>query len=223
MFALISKANKYLHFYILKDLKNLNWIYVFRSNWKERVVSLCLENQIAVYSPHTAWDSVTNGINDWLILPFNNKIPDSIRAIKPHSEENPKVGAGRIFKTPNALPYTVENVISTIKRHLKLDHIQISMGCNQTRDSHVKEIGVCAGSGGSLLKNISPDVFITGEMSHHDLLDAAHRGITVIVCNHSNTERGYLDEFISIFNEGSNLGPIKFLKSDNDKDPLNLQ
>lgn len=36
------------------------------------------------------------------------------------------------------------------------------------------------------------DMFLTGEMSHHEVLDATSRGISVILCEHSNTERGYL-------------------------------
>ena len=29
-------------------------------------------------------------------------------------------------------------------------------------------------------------------MSHHDVLDANHRGTNVILCDHTNTERGFL-------------------------------
>jgi putative NIF3 family GTP cyclohydrolase 1 type 2 len=53
-------------------------------------------------------------------------------------------------------------------------------------------VAVCAGSGGSVLKDVSADLFITGEMSHHDILDANHRGTSVILCDHTNTERGFL-------------------------------
>ncbi len=36
------------------------------------------------------------------------------------------------------------------------------------------------------------DVFLTGKMSHHEVLDATSQGTSVILCEHSNTERGYL-------------------------------
>lgn len=32
----------------------------------------------------------------------------------------------------------------------------------------------------------------TGEMSHHEVLDAVHKGIHVILTRHSNSERGFL-------------------------------
>lgn len=40
------------------------------SHWKERIIVKCIENNIAVYSPHTALDAVKGGINDWLLSPF---------------------------------------------------------------------------------------------------------------------------------------------------------
>ena len=34
--------------------------------FKERIIVKMIENRIAVYSPHTAFDAVKNGVNDWL-------------------------------------------------------------------------------------------------------------------------------------------------------------
>ena len=36
------------------------------SKFKERIIVTMIENRIAVYSPHTAFDAVKNGVNDWL-------------------------------------------------------------------------------------------------------------------------------------------------------------
>lgn len=30
----------------------------------------CIENKIALYSPHTSFDAIVDGVNDWLISPF---------------------------------------------------------------------------------------------------------------------------------------------------------
>ena len=38
-------------------------------------------------------------------------------------------------------------------------------------------------------------MYITGEMLHHDILDATQRNVTVILCNHSDSERGFLRAF----------------------------
>ncbi len=50
---------------IFSSLKRLT-----QANWKERVILKCIRHGIAVYSPHTSWDAVENGINKWLISAF---------------------------------------------------------------------------------------------------------------------------------------------------------
>lgn len=56
-------------------------------------------------------------------------------------------------------------------------------------------MALCAGSGGSILKAVSADLYLTGEMLHHDVLEAVHNGASVILTNHSNSERGFLKSF----------------------------
>ena len=53
-------------------------------------------------------------------------------------------------------------------------------------------MAVCAGSGASVLHGVKADLYLTGEMSHHEVLDAACKGTHVVLCDNSNTERGFL-------------------------------
>ena len=69
------------------------------------------------------------------------------------------------------------------------------MWIHLTADSAVGSIAVCAGSGGSVLRGVRADAYVTGEMSHHEVLDAVHAGSHVVLCGHSNTERGFLGGF----------------------------
>lgn len=41
-----------------------------QQSWKERIVVKCIEKRIAVFSPHTCYDALRGGVNDWLISPF---------------------------------------------------------------------------------------------------------------------------------------------------------
>jgi len=50
---------------VFKPMKRLT-----QQSWKERIVVKCIENRIAVFSPHTCYDAVPSGVNDWLISPF---------------------------------------------------------------------------------------------------------------------------------------------------------
>ncbi|KAF8551094.1 NGG1p interacting factor 3 [Imleria badia] len=56
----------------------------------------------------------------------------------------------------------------------------------------VRTVAICAGSGGSVLDGVDADVYFTGEMSHHEVLAAVAAGRYVVLCGHTNTERGYL-------------------------------
>lgn len=38
-----------------------------QKDWKQQLAIRAIENGIAVFSPHTSWDSVKGGLNDWLI------------------------------------------------------------------------------------------------------------------------------------------------------------
>ena len=65
--AIDKKVNMILAYHppIFQSLKKLT-----QKSWKERILIKCLEERIAVYSPHTRYDALKNGINDWLIAPF---------------------------------------------------------------------------------------------------------------------------------------------------------
>jgi putative NIF3 family GTP cyclohydrolase 1 type 2 len=56
----------------------------------------------------------------------------------------------------------------------------------------VRTIAVAAGAGGGVLRSVQADVFVTGELSHHDALAAVAAGTSVVLAGHSNTERGFL-------------------------------
>ena len=49
---------------------------VTQKTWKERIVTTCLENRIAVFSPHTSYDCVKDGVNDWLIQAFGKVLSE---------------------------------------------------------------------------------------------------------------------------------------------------
>ena len=56
---------------IFQPLKRLT-----QAEWKQRSIVKCIENRIAVYSPHTAWDTIDGGINDWILQAFG-ELPEN--------------------------------------------------------------------------------------------------------------------------------------------------
>lgn len=57
-------------------------------------------------------------------------------------------------------------------------------------------------------------------MSHHDVLEAVHNNVNVILTNHSNSERGYLTEFKKTLAELLKDDSIEIHVSETDADPL---
>ena len=79
---------------------------------------------------------------------------------------------------------------------------------------------MCAGGGASLLEAAASNgatVFVTGELSHHDVLRAHALGLEVLLAGHTNTERGYLPRLASALAASTGLDCAV---SKHDRDPL---
>lgn len=87
----------------------------------------------------------------------------------------------------------------------------------------MQTIAVGAGSASGIMNNVKADVLITGEFTHEELLHETHRGVTVIVTDHTNTERGYgryfLDKFLATL-KANNADVLEIFLSEHDRDPL---
>ncbi|XP_017885945.1 NIF3-like protein 1 isoform X3 [Ceratina calcarata] len=182
-------------------------------SWKERIVAKCLENKIAVYSPHTTFDSVKGGVNDWLASAFENVLGSST-PIQANST-NSDYGFGRLCILKDKI--SVEEAVRRVKELTGLKHVRLARA--RGTDGLIKTVALCAGSGASLLKNVSADLYLTGEMLHHDILDAVHKGISVILTNHSDSERGFLRTFAFTLNDMLDKSVVVSV-SKNDADPL---
>ncbi len=102
-----------------------------------------------------------------------------------------KVGVGRRLVLDQ--PATMDEIADRLKAHLDRSRIRYALA---TKQSHkFSTIGVVPGSGGSLAKLAKQEgceLFITGEMTHHEILAASQSGLSVLLAGHTNTERGYL-------------------------------
>jgi len=107
-------------------------------------------------------------------------------------EPEPKraIGAGRRLVLDRAV--TVHEIGQRLKSFLDRSRIRYSLVGEDRPFTH---IGVVPGSGGSLApvaREEGCEVFVTGEMTHHDVVAATQGGLSVVLAGHTNTERGYL-------------------------------
>jgi len=103
---------------------------------------------------------------------------------------SPTSGSGRILTLDT--PETFAVLSEHLRGHLATGRL---IGCETAPGRLHEHIGICAGSGGDLLDDALKagcSLFVTGEMSHHDVLKAKHAGCAVLLAGHTNTERGWL-------------------------------
>ncbi len=126
------------------------------------------------------------------------------------------LGQGRMGRLPR--PISLSTVVKRIKQHLTLDHIRVARpdGGGAT----IETVAVCAGAGASVVLGQNVDLIVTGEMRHHDVLACVENGQTVILCDHTNTERGFLKTYAERLN--SSLASVEFVVAQTDHDPLTI-
>lgn len=179
---------------------------------QQRVLVECVRHNMAVYSPHTALDAAEGGVNDWLaggLGPLQEK-----SVIEPNPDF-PTLGQGRLVGI--AEPTTVESLANTLKSFLGIERLRIAWGSDRTRK--IKTIALCAGAGGSVISGSRADLYLTGEMRHHDVLDAVSRGVSVILSEHTHTERGYLPVYRQMILDRAGAG-FEVVISQKDRDPI---
>ncbi|HVT87450.1 MAG TPA: Nif3-like dinuclear metal center hexameric protein [Tepidisphaeraceae bacterium] len=98
------------------------------------------------------------------------------------------LGMGRIGE----MPFTpMANILDSIKRALEIKHLLVAGPAT----GNITKAAVCAGACGKLLDDAiaqKAQLYLTGEMRHHDALRAASLGMTVVCVLHSNSERAVL-------------------------------
>jgi putative NIF3 family GTP cyclohydrolase 1 type 2 len=104
-----------------------------------------------------------------------------------------EIGIGRRIHLDKSLQ--LDELARKLKKHLGVGYVRVATATGKDDREQVQTIGLCAGAGGSVCKLAIDDgceVFITGEMTHHNVIEATARGCTVMLTGHTNSERGYL-------------------------------
>lgn len=176
---------------------------------------------ISVYSPHTALDSVHLGINDWLAMGLIGVMTSDKYEVKPIGDMKDGGAVGRIVPLGEGVEFSA--LVEQVKRNLGLTQIQVAYPYSRP-SSKVSSVAICAGSGASILLGSDADVYYTGEMSHHEVLAAISAGKYVILCGHTNTERGFLPTLKGKLEETELVSELKMdiVVSKADRHPVDI-
>lgn len=168
------------HPMIFKGMKQIR-----KEDFLGRKVIELIQNDIAVYAMHTNFD-IKGSMGEiaagklWLA---------NMEVLVPTEEE---VGLGIIGEMAHL---NLRSFSFVVKDTFEVDNVKVYGNLNEL----VHRIAVLPGSGRSAIRAAvekGADVLITGDISHHDGLDAAEMGLKVIDAGHYGIEKIFID-FVS--------------------------
>jgi dinuclear metal center YbgI/SA1388 family protein len=130
----------------------------------------------------------------------------------PRAPEPGAAGIGRVGHLPEPGPASA--VIDRLKSAIGVSTVLVT-----GRDRTVHRVAVCAGSCGGLLDDAitaGVDLYVTGEMRHHDAAKAAAAGMVVVCTLHSCSERPVLAKLKSRLEQMPHAVPVVLSRWDRD-------
>lgn len=131
---------------------------------------------INAISAHTCFDCAEGGVNDVLLGILS--LTDS-RKVESSGCVLPMVRIGKCRE------YEPEEFASFVAERLKTTVRLIDGG------KRISSVAVCGGAGMSFIDEViaaGADAYVTGDISHHEMLDAEEKGLTVVAAGHFETE-----------------------------------
>ncbi len=202
--AVKEKADLLLthHPMIFKGLKKVN-NHDFTG---KRVIKL-IENHISYYAMHTNFD--VKGMAE-LAAQKMSLTECQVLNIIDQGEHGPE-GIGRVGYLPEEI--SLETCIRQVKEAFAVDMVKVFGDLSQK----VKRVAICPGSGKSVIScahNAKAQVLITGDIDHHEGIDAASQGLAIIDAGHYGVEKlfiPYMAQYLEEHTEGIEIQrqPVK--------------
>ena len=155
-----------------------------------RILLTLMEANVAVYAPHSAFDSAARGINARIAAGLG------LTEIRPIQilDDQTGLGIGRLGTLKS--PQTLEALAHSVKRFFRCDNIDVVGPASQK----IQTVAVTCGAAGSLfdlVKKAGVDALILGETNFHTYLDALDACIGLVLPGHYATERFACQELAS--------------------------
>lgn len=154
------------------------------------------------------------------------KVSEIVAAMrKAHPYEEPAFDLVRLAPAPEGPGIGRVGEVAGDRRSL-IERLRAAVGADAAMvagplEGPARRAAVCAGAGGELLRDAlaaGADVFVTGELRHHDALRAVERGMTVVALRHSVSERCTLPSLRDRLEK--ELPGVRVIQSAVDRDPF---
>lgn len=154
-----------------------------------RVLLRLAAGGVSVYSPHTAFDSAGDGINQWLAESLGLEEIAPLRLFDHAADEVPERaarGSGRWGRLPQ--PMTLSDFNDRVKSLLDVANVQF-VGDDACL---LERVAVACGSAAEFISDALRhrcEVLLTGEARFHACVEARARGLALTLAGHYATER----------------------------------
>jgi len=151
-----------------------------------RVLKL-IQNDIAYYAMHTNYD--VKGMAQLAGEYLEMKEQEVLEATA--EEEDHAEGIGRVGSLRSEM--TLEECCQFVKKVLGIPNVKVFGNLNK----RIRRAAVSPGSGKSVISSAlqkKADVLITGDIDHHEGIDAVAQGLMIIDAGHYGTEYIYMED-----------------------------
>lgn len=151
-----------------------------------RIVKL-IQADISYYAMHTNYDVLGMAELSGNVLGLKET---EVLDITSGTEEKPE-GIGRVGSLPDTM--TLKECCVYVKERLKLGSVKVF----GDMESEVGRLAVSPGSGKSAVRPAiekGADVLVTGDIGHHEGLDAVEQGLSIIDAGHYGTEYIFIED-----------------------------
>ena len=155
-----------------------------------RLVSL-IQADVSYYAMHTNFDSAPGCMADIVADRLNFTDQKPLELMGELSGTSYGIGKTGILKTP----MTGMELAKEVKNRFGLPFVTV-YGSELYETTPVTKAATCPGAGGSEIKEAlqaGAEVFITGDISHHEGIDAAAQGMMIIDAGHYGLEHIFMD------------------------------
>ena len=155
-----------------------------------KIISL-IQHDICLYTAHTNLDKAPGGVGDFLAEKIFGEI--SAPALVKESFGD-YIGFGRVVVLKEET--TLGDLVARVKTSLGIEHVRYSGGLS----AKISKVGLCGGSGMSFwqaAKDENCDAYITGDVRHHDALNALDAGLSLIDVTHYTGENVIVNAIVS--------------------------
>jgi dinuclear metal center YbgI/SA1388 family protein len=195
------------------------------------IIQMAAQHQLAIFSAHTNFDIVSNGVNDILAQRLGLKHLQILQPVKVDASAPNEIssagrgeavyGIGRIGELEKTR--SLRSLVLMVKKRLKLDFVKVA-GDPKMK---ISRVAVCSGSGSNLMSaflSSKAEVYISGDIHYHNARDAECIQRAIIDIGHFASEHlmveALADQLDRLITEAGISAKVKACEME--KDPFAL-